>query len=52
MGNRYSKFIQIYKTTKLIIWYHLRVILLTDSSVDELPSFCKLSYNTYLNKNS
>lgn len=43
MGNRYSRCIQIYKTKLIITWY--TVFLLTDSSVDELPSFCKLSYN-------
>lgn len=46
MGNRYSKLIQIYKTTKLIITWYTCVILFTDSSVDEPSLFCKLSYNT------
>lgn len=46
MGNRYSKLIQIYKTTKLIITWYTCVILFTDSSVYEPSLFCKLSYNT------
>ena len=41
-----QKILQIH--TNLLIWYHLHVILLTDSNVGELPLFCKLSYNTSL----
>lgn len=43
MGNRYSKFIQIYKTTNNHLVPLNSIILLTDLSVDEVPSFCKLS---------
>ena len=43
MGNRYSKFIQIYKTKVIITWYTC-VILFTDSSVNELY-FVNFSYN-------
>lgn len=51
MGNRYSRFIQIYKTTELIItWYTCVLSGLHISSLDEFPSFCKLSYNIFKQK--